>query len=159
MAEKPHPNSPEAFREACRLIGEFMFNWAALEAEMNRAVRSLFHLEYWEGMIITANIQLRDKAHIIKCAVEWYSGLHTKEWREEAKALLKDILDMNSNSRNLVAHNQFFPAEDRDGIEFYKVTARDRLNVPSIQWREKDIAEKLETITRYRDALQKTVRA
>jgi hypothetical protein len=125
--------------EAFRLVGEFMWTWASLEAELDRSVRRFLGLDSIDGYIATANISVRDKVSMTRTFVNTYSTQGT-EWLADANRTINAIGD-RSNDRNLIAHNQFSPAPN-GGVSFFIVKAKGKFSLPEIVWSAAQFAEK-----------------
>jgi len=123
-----------ALAEAYQLVGEFMFHWAYLETRINNAINSILEIDGGDALILTANITVRDKIHILQTMAHFYLG---PEAVADANALFKQIGTASGN-RNLVAHNVFLP--HKKGIEFQVVKAKGKLSFPGILWTKEQFA-------------------
>ena len=150
------PPTPEEFAECFRLVGEFMFYFAALEGSLNSGVRELLHIKGLEGLVITANIQMRDKVAIVRTILAM-QGTKSEEWRTNANLLLNEIVKL-SEDRNKIAHN-FFAPEDGGGVQIYTVKAKGRFELPTLVWSKDDFNDKAQRAANCAERLKQTVAA
>lgn len=134
---------PEDYSRAFRLVGEFMFHWAALEAVLNRSLRDLLGLKGVEGIIAQSNMQLRDKIHTFRTLVSLYNG--TSDWAKAADKTIEKMVKL-SGDRNVVAHNPFSPHEN-GGVEFYIYKAKGKFSIPEVVWGIEDFLRKAREMT------------
>ena len=125
-----HESARETGR-AMRLIGEFMYFWAGLEAEINRGVHRLLGIRGVEGAIATANISVRDKLHILRTIVNYY-GEGQSDWLSHANRTINAVGE-EASARNTVAHNMFIPHKS-GGVEFVVVKAKGKFGFPATIW-------------------------
>lgn len=128
------------FARTWTLVGIFLFRWAFMEAEINKAIAKVLNLDNLQGAIVTKNIQLRDKIHILRTMLE-YSYIFPIEDRKEFDDALKEVADF-STIRNMIAHDVFYPSDDGERVVFNVVKARGNLKFPKTEWDlDKFIAE------------------
>lgn len=147
---------PEEYARSYRLVGEFMFYWAALEAELNRGVRKLLGLEGTEGIIATANMQVRDKIHTLRTLVTYYASSDADALKAHNKTI--DRIGDMAGQRNLVAHNIFAPHDD-GGVEFFLIKAKGKFAAPETVWSIEDFLNKNHEMTQLAEALNGIVAA
>jgi len=81
--------------------------------------------------IICANISLRDKLHILRTTVDVLDIDKAKYDK-----LLRRV-GKRAASRNTVAHDQFQPNDEGNGVRFVIVKAKGLYGTPSVVWTEK----------------------
>lgn len=81
--------------------------------------------------IICANISLRDKLHILRTMVDVLDIDKAKYDK-----LLRRV-GKRAASRNTVAHDQFQPNDEGNGVRFVIVKAKGLYGTPSVVWTEK----------------------
>ena len=140
------------YQRSFQLVGEFMWHWASLEAVLNRGVTKLLSLGILEGAILTANLQVRDKIHIIRTAVDMWGLFAPAEMKAAGKLL--DTVAAAAGERNLVAHNPFGPGES-GGVSFAITKAKGKLDFPDTVWSEADFSRKFAAM----DSLEKSLRS
>lgn len=118
------------------LVGFFLQYWSGLEATLNQAIEQALDLTMVQGAVVTKNIQLRDKVHILKTLVD-LRGNDT----DHLKQVLEDVAQM-SGERNMIAHDTFLPDHEGDGVEFVVVKAKGKLAFPKTKWSIADIFAK-----------------
>lgn len=123
--------SQQDWDECFRLVGRFMFSWAALESEVNRFLTAAMRLGPTEGLIVCANMQFRDKMHIVTTALDEFGPKKDKDWTRQTKEIAKEIRGL-SVDRNMVAH-QFF-APDPKGVRFFVKKAKGKVSIPETVW-------------------------
>jgi hypothetical protein len=136
------PIFPDEFDECFRKIGNYMFVWACVESGLNRLVTTAMRLGSTDGVIVCANIQVRDKLYIAETAIDLQST-RDDAWRKAAKSTIKKARK-HSEDRNRVAHNFFAPEEGNpESIRFFIRKAKGKLEFPDIVWTPKILEEKL----------------
>ncbi len=114
---------------SCALVGNFLALWANMEAKIRDAIAKALGLSDIQSAIVSANIQLRDKVHILRTAVD-LSPIRPQSEVSRFKSVLQSILDY-APTRNMMAHDMFGPSEDGSGVEFMVVKAKGKLQFPS----------------------------
>lgn len=148
----PEPQFPDAFDECFRKIGQYMFHWACVESALNRLITTAMKLGSTEGVIVCANMQVRDKLYIAETAI----ALQAKSdaWRAAAKSTIRSA-KTHSEDRNRVAHNFFAPEESKPGsIRFFIRKAKGKLEFPDTVWTPKMFAEKLLSLATVAEAIE-----
>lgn len=136
------PTFPNEFDECFRKIGNYMFVWACVESGLNRLVTTAMKLGSTDGVIVCANIQVRDKLYIAETAIDLQST-RDDAWRKAAKSTIKKARK-HSEDRNRVAHNFFAPEEGNpENIRFFIRKAKGKLEFPEIVWTPQILEEKL----------------
>lgn len=145
---------PEDFHKAYEAVGRFLWNWALVESQINQLITKGLKLDLTNSVVVTANVQLRDKLHICATIVALQIG-RPEDWREDATDWLDKARRVSLN-RNTVAHNVFMPWQQ--GVRFYHTSARGELNVEPIDWRYSDIDAKIRKMDRIQSAIEKIVK-
>jgi hypothetical protein len=110
------------------LVGYFLQFWSVLESNLNHAIEHALDLKMVQGAIVTKNIQLRDKIHMLKTLVD-VRGMHV----ERLKKVLDDVATL-SGDRNMIAHDMFMADDEGDGVQFIVVKAKGKLSFPETRW-------------------------
>jgi hypothetical protein len=139
------PDRPLTFEEkdvdnACRLVGRFFYHWGPLESLVDSTIANLFGVDQLEGLILTANIQFRDKTHIISTALAHKGFNQPPEWQRPAKKLINRLGRLTAQ-RNLLAHAMFQATKD-GFVRLYKVEAKGQFDLPRLYWGPKDFEQK-----------------
>lgn len=126
------------------LVGTFLQMWSFLEAELNDTVQAALGLGNLEAVVVSKNVQLRDKIHIVKTMI----GLRFRENSDDHKNFRKLLEDVRNASadRNMIAHEMFGPDEDGDGVEFLITRAKGKLTFPKTKWSISEFEEKYSTL-------------
>jgi len=132
--------------QAPLLVGRFLQVWAAMESELSEAIATAFRLDAAQAAIVTSNISLRDKIHILRTVV--HSLAITKEAKKEYDDTLVDISDC-SRTRNMMAHDAFFPDHHSEGVRFFVIKAKKNLTIPREVWKPTDFYKAYRTIDGY----------
>lgn len=113
------------------LVGEFLRRWSKMEARLNEAIRRALGLDEIMGQILTANMQARDKIHLLRTIVS-LSTIPEPDKKIYTKTLA-DISDYSVN-RNMMAHDQFGPDDTQQGVNFFQVKAKGNYSLPKVDW-------------------------
>jgi hypothetical protein len=113
------------------LVGRFLYHWGTMEFEVNRAIGKVLKLDAAQTWIVARNMQLRDKLNVLRTVTNLEGP--TADGTLIIKAL-DDIATLANNSRNLIAHESFYPSRDGAGVEFFRVQARDKFAMPNTVW-------------------------
>jgi hypothetical protein len=116
---------------ALALIGHFLQSWAMVEHQLNNAITTALDLETLPGLIVVKNVQLRDKVHIAKTAIQM--SLIPPADKLEFKKLIEQISKF-SMKRNIVAHEIFLASDKGDGVKFLITKANGDLKFPDESW-------------------------
>jgi hypothetical protein len=130
MADEP---DEKAWNKTYQSVGEFLFNWAALEGELKNALETALGLDIVSTAIVVANTQLRDKLNILKTAAHLYNP------KGKATAVTKILTEIGNYStvRNMMAHDFFAPTDDGKAVQFYSTKAKGKLSFVPIVWEPK----------------------
>ena len=112
-----------------------------LESTLNSAIEQALDLSVVQGFIVTRNVQLRDKIHVLKCIVDLVGNDKARFTK-----VLNEIADMSRVDRNVIAHDMFWPDDEGDGVKFNVVKATGKLAVPDVRWSQADFEAKYEKI-------------
>lgn len=153
--ESELPRHAGEFLPAYQLVGEFMWHWSTLERALDRAVASVLSLSLLEAAIVTANLQVRDKIHTARTAIDLFGPTNT-EFTAQTKRLF-DKIAKAATDRNLVAHNYFTP--EKDGVAFSLTRAKGSLSLDDVVWRGDDFRAKFSKLHRLADQLEAVVEA
>lgn len=145
-----HSLDPET--RAFALVGCFLAQWAIMESNIREAMGKALGLDQIQVAIINANIQLRDKIHIVRTAVD-ISPIYPETEKERYKKVLMDISDYSHN-RNMMAHGMFGPSTSSDGVEFFVTKAKGKLVFPDVNWSMSKFNEEYERIKDFADELR-----
>ena len=133
---------PPATR-ACALVGAYLRSWAIMEAQLNRTLGRALGLSNLQTVVVTRNVQLRDKLHMVKTLLNL--EVFNEEERTTHLKTIKRITNL-STDRNTVAHDMFHEDEKADGVTFFAVKAKGNLEFPDIRWSVRAFAEKAEEL-------------
>ena len=122
---------------------------------MNRCLRDMLDSENIVSVIVLANIQARDKINALKTLLDLFAP--TPEDRASATAIMAKVGAL-SGDRNIIAHNMFWPADKKGGVEFVVTKAKGKLNLPKVVWRPKDFNDKIDEMGRLMVEMKKAVK-
>ena len=125
------------------LVGEFLRRWSNLESAMHDALASAMKLDDTMRLILSANVQLRDKIHILRTIVSVSAFAETEKTRFDDE--LKAIADCSLH-RNMMAHDNFAPDDQGKGVVFLLVKAKGKLSQPKIIWTASDFENEYKKI-------------
>lgn len=145
--------SKENYLRCYQLVGQFMQQWALLEATLKDAVEKALKLTVVQAVIITNNIQLRDKIRILRTAVDFLLPKPEDECKRLKERLL-EITDFATRKRNVLAHEVFGPAKDGDGVRFVIARARGAIDFPKIVWKESDFKKHYDEIQAFTEEVE-----
>jgi hypothetical protein len=116
-----------------QLIGEFMFNWNIVEADLGKYIASLCELEKLESSIVCANLNFQAKMGIVYATVHLYAGIE-----KEHQKIFNRLFEINTEWRNVIAHCMHSP---KDGeIDFIRIQAKRELKIPDTAKTHKEFA-------------------
>lgn len=116
---------------AFTLVGMYLQSWAVMESQLNRTLSRTLGLDTLQGIVVTRNIQMRDKINIVKSLI--HLVVINDATRSRYLKLLERIGGL-SGDRNTVAHDMFDHDEDGDGVRFYVTKAKGKLQFPNVRW-------------------------
>jgi hypothetical protein len=134
--------------ECYKMVGEFMYNYALLETDLNQLLGQMMGLENPNAHILTSSMDVSKKLNIAICGIKFQPIDH-----EAAAEVLKELFDINGE-RKIVAHCLFGPSKKGDGIEFYRITTNRKLNMYVEYWTKAQFAAKIENMKVVRNRIQ-----
>lgn len=114
------------------LVGGYLQHWAMMEMRLNDLLGKVLGLEKLAALVVSKNIQLRDKIKIVRTTIDMHYGF-TEEQRAEYKSIIQKIGNL-SDHRNMMAHDFFCASENGDGVNFFVVKAASKLELPDLNW-------------------------
>lgn len=114
------------------LVGRYLQCWAFMEGKLNDALGKVLGIEGLKLLVVVRNIQLRDKIHIVKCALT-LQRIPTAEVEQHQK-LLERIGNL-SKDRNMMAHDIFAGDADSEGVRFIVAKAKKSIQLPDTVWK------------------------
>lgn len=134
------------------LVGTFLQEWAYLESALNLALENALKMDTLTFIIIRANIQLRDKIHIVKALINLLPL--SEALRSDYCKTVEKIGDL-SRKRNMMAHDAFGNSSKCDGVQFYVYKAKERLAIPETHWSIADFKREIQNLEGHRIAILK----
>lgn len=125
--------------QAQYLVGRFMYHWGNMEFALNRALGKALELNSPQTFIVARNMQLRDKVNALKTLIDL--GGPTIAGARVIKALVA-LANLANDSRNIVAHEAFWPTTDGKAVEFARIQAKGKFKVPDTVWTPEDFEDK-----------------
>lgn len=125
------------------LVGAYLQSWSIMESKLNKTLGRALGLSNLQSVIVSRNIQMRDKIHITK------SLLHLEVFNETERATYLAVANRIvtlSQERNIVAHDLFYADDNGDGVSFFVMKAKGPLAFPDVRWAIKDFADKTEEL-------------
>ena len=155
MAELPLEGlAPDtANTRAFRLVGEFMFFWSTLEAALNTGICRLLGLSGVDAFVVTANVSVRDKIHILRTLTNFYS-VNDERLAEAVRTMI--AVAAKGDERNFLAHTGFIP-HGPGGVTFNVVKAKGKFSHPTVVWSPGDFAKKNLEMADLQESLDKIV--
>jgi hypothetical protein len=114
------------------LVGQFLNQWAALEATINNAIQTAFQITSIQEVVITRNMQFRDKINVLRTVCDLcVPEPDCAHYKNRLVAISK-----YSAHRNMVAHDAFHvdDADGADGVMFVSAKAKGRFELPIVRW-------------------------
>jgi hypothetical protein len=127
---------------AYALIGQFLKRWSDLEQQIHEAIGTALGLDETRRYILCANLQLKDKVHVLRTLVQQSS--FSPDVKESASKELTTIL--NYTHRNMIAHEAFELSPDGDGVVFLPIKAKKDFSRPREPWNVNKFQEEGKTI-------------
>ncbi|MGN6309726.1 MAG: hypothetical protein ACTHNN_09235 [Xanthobacteraceae bacterium] len=109
-------------------VGHFMQVFNMVEGRLNSCIEAICELDTLSGAIICANLNFQAKVSILISLVDLYTSLEPKDWRDSARKTFNRLVTINTDWRNVVAHNQFSCIDDAH-IDFSRVQAKRGLKI------------------------------
>jgi hypothetical protein len=121
-----------------------------METVLNDAIASAMKIDFTMRAILCANVQLRDKIHILRTIV----GISTIAKSEKTRfdKALKGIATHSLN-RNMMAHDAFGPDDEGNGVLFLQVKAKGNFSQPKIIWTTEQFLIEYQQIDGFRKLL------
>jgi hypothetical protein len=142
-------NSLDPEIRAYALVGQFLKRWSELEQCIHEAIGAALNLDETKRYILCANLQLRDKVHVLRTLVNVSN--FPANVKEETDKELDAILTYTK--RNMVAHNAF--EADGDGVAFLPVKAKKSFSRPRERWGIKEFEEEGKTIAKFAENVRR----
>jgi hypothetical protein len=133
------------------LVGQFLHHWAALEATLNNAIETAFGLKAIQGVVLTKNIQLRDKIHILRTITDMSVCEPDRTFYTQC---LNAIAEFSAH-RNMIAHDSFHPDDQGDGVLFVVAKVKSGLKFPDTRWSVADFQRKIAEIDDFDKDMQR----
>jgi hypothetical protein len=122
---------------ACAQVGRFLYHFANLEHEIDRAIAKLLELSPGASNVITGSVDFLKRFNFMRTAVLWQAK---DSERGEVEKILNKVFGHNDD-RLVMAHSQFEPVGD--GVKFTRVVARGgKVEIPDETWFKKDFEDK-----------------
>ena len=108
-------------KEVCAvaLVGQYLQAWALMENSLNKLIEGALKLDNLSGLILTKNIQFRDKINIAKTLVDQSFMYPNSDILKYKKALKR--VGAISVDRMIIAHDAFYAEPDGDGVRLFVV--------------------------------------
>jgi hypothetical protein len=135
-------------REAFALVGEFLWEFAMLEDDLNKLLRQMLGLESINGVILINHIDFAKKVNLAICGMQ----LQLIQ-RETTIKELNKLYGINDD-RKIVAHCLFGPTEQGGAVEFHRTTTNKKLQMDKVVWTKADFEAKFERMTASRHRLE-----
>jgi hypothetical protein len=132
---KPRKRDPKHSLRAFRLVGKFLYQWGAIENLIATNIKELLKMSGPEPDVILANVTFRDKVSILSTLITLAYGKLGQTEAKKSRSLFGEILDFNTNYRNILAHYPFQPTND--GIELVRILAKGKFAKPKTIWNSK----------------------
>lgn len=154
---------------AFALVGYYLSGWGGMENALNRCIAKALNLELAQGVIVTHNLQFRNKIKILRTLIN--ETVHPDQDRSRYDKFAIG-LDNMSVDRNMVAHEWFEPCEKTGGVRFFVTKAHGKLQFPEVRWSIEAVDDKhtelfnavktlksLEDVFAHSDAIKAIVKA
>ena len=142
---KQWPKAPLDLIDAQRLVGCFLWNWAALEVQINTSIRRILRVEMLTMSMLSVHLPVHAKIQMLRCALALFSGPED-QWAKDAKKLFNEITAV-SEQRNILAHCVFFESDDKEGVNFHRVKATGTFSIPETKWTPNDFSAAVMTMS------------
>jgi hypothetical protein len=131
---------------AYALVGKFLSDWAYMEYKINDAIGKALGLDAMQEVMVTSNIQFRDKIHILRTAIH-HTIIRPVSERDRLKSVLTKISEY-STTRNMMAHTAFV-ATPLGEVCFFVTKARGEVKMPEETWDIPKFEEAYLTLANY----------
>lgn len=117
---------------ACALVGMFLQEWSFVEARLRSIIGKALGLNQLQAAILAANMQLRDKIHVVNTIV----GLtqFSNQTRSASYRVLLNEIASYSKNRNMMAHDFFAETKNGEGVSFFVIRAKGNFSLPDVTW-------------------------
>jgi hypothetical protein len=134
------------------LVGEFLRRWSNLETALNSALATAMQLDDTMRAILCANVQLRDKFHILRTIIDVSTmGMDEKKHWSDTLGNISNY----SLHRNMMAHQTFGPDDEGKGVRFLLVKAKGKLSQGDEVWVTDRFIDEYKTIDGFIEQLAK----
>jgi len=148
LLQKPGHKWPEAplhLIDAQRLVGCFLWNYAALEMHLDTGIRRILRVEVLTMSMLSVHLTVQAKIQMLRCAVALFS-VETEQWAKDAKKLFNQI-DAIAKERNIIAHTVFGITDDKEAVNFHRIKATGTLSMPETKWTPNDFSTAVMTMS------------
>ena len=144
--------------DACSLVGRFMYHFAQIEAQLDRAIAKLFELNNDNALAITANIDFYRKLHVVKTITlrQMAAKNQTKLNTKSVERVFNRVGKVNSD-RQIIAHSTF-DAAGSDGVVFRRVVVKGTIDKSAPVWTRAMFADKFARMEELQEGLARIVR-
>ncbi|PDS61400.1 hypothetical protein CO653_33415 [Rhizobium anhuiense] len=115
------------------LVGQFMWHWSMLERTVDQALGNALDLTYMQMTVLSDHIKFVDKLKILTGAVTL--ATFKADERKGYHATIDGLLILYRD-RNIVAHHQFGPLEDKRGVTFFTRQTKKTVKLNEEFWDE-----------------------
>jgi hypothetical protein len=138
---------------ACAQVGRFLYHFANLENQIDRAFAKLFDLSDNSANMIIGSVDLYKRFNFVLTAV--LDQTKDKKGQERAEKILNKVR-LHNNDRQVTAHPRFEPAGD--GVKFTRVVAREgSVKIPDETWSKKKFEDKYAAMQNLEKELEQLV--
>jgi hypothetical protein len=138
---------------ACAQVGRFLYHFANLENQIDRAFAKLFDLSDNSANMITGSVDFYKRFNFVLTAV--LDQTKDKKGQEQAERILNKVKQHNDD-RQVIAHSRFEPAGD--GVKFTRVVAREgSVKIPTPTWSKKEFEDRYAAMQKLEKQLERLV--
>jgi hypothetical protein len=116
------------------LVGWFLHAWASMESSLHGAIGEALVIEPRKLQILCANMRFRDKLNVLATLIDVAPDFQTDEKRGFRKKI-NELAELSAH-RNMMVHNPFGPDGAQKGVEFLRVKAKGKFELPNEVWDE-----------------------
>jgi len=142
------PNQEAAYQH----VGRFLYHFALLEQELDRAIRYALDVDEDVADILAANIDFGRKLSILRSAIQ-AQPKQDEAWKSKADAVVNKIFGFNED-RKVAAHSPFMGTENK-GVVFFRNTATKRLKREILTWTEEMVASRCKAMKQATSELER----